>query len=155
MFIAIEAVARSAQNTNIVKDPNYRNKIAEAANQLGVRVIFPLDIVDFNNKFAPLMVKFLGNWVIVDGPANDKTPEGKNAFNAAQELSMKFPEMFCYNGTKFTRGQTAAKIFRNLQFTPLRQYERCKEAYEPLFRLHYSMRQLNDIRNKRAEKQNK
>jgi len=41
------------------------------------------------------MVKFLGNWIIVDGPVNDKSNEGKNAFNAAQELSMKFGEMFC------------------------------------------------------------
>lgn len=154
MFIAIDVVARSAQNSNFVRDPNYRNKIAEAANQLGVRVIFPLDIIEYNNKFAPLMLKFLGNWVIVDGPANDKTPEGMKAFNAAQDLSMQFNEMFCYNGTKFTRGQSAAKIFRNLFLTPLRQWERCKEAYEPLFQLHYSMRHLHDIRNKRAEKQN-
>jgi len=46
MFIAIEAVSRQAQNANIIKDPNFREKIIEAATQLGVKVIFPLDIVE-------------------------------------------------------------------------------------------------------------
>lgn len=57
------------------------------------------------------MGQYFGNWVLVDGPDDTKTNEGKKCSDAAMEMCRKFPSIqFAYAGYRQSAGMYQGKL---------------------------------------------
>jgi len=99
-----------------------RGRITQYANEKGVHVLFPLDIIEFHPKYTDVMKKVFAGYVIV-------VKENNNADQVANSMSNELGILTVCNGVSYNNGKMSGKVKLNININNFRNMDEIWNPY--------------------------